>query len=161
MILVIFDLEGVLVKRGEHSTFDFICGGKKAVTRPFVEPFLDYLFSRPDVCVAVWTYESPERTQCLVQHIFGERAALLSFIWDRTHYRGMPLWFTSTRHPLRKVWEYYPQWNETNTLLVSNHHRNTNNCFYIQKYNPRYFDEEILRLFDWMEKNTRSPSPRL
>lgn len=134
-LLVILDLNGLIVHRhhvreplgdqlkavshmahlvGQHYTWD----------RPHRESFLDFLFD--NFTVAVWSSAMAHNVDLLVGSIFGpERRKQLLFEFDQSYCEEVrphpdP---KETKKPLFKknlsvVWLAFPEYDETNTLLV-------------------------------------------
>src|SRR5690242_5376485 len=73
--LIILDLNGTLVYRRKTRSI---------TSRPFIEKFIDYLFSADNnFLVMVWTTSRPENADIMVNFIFGDQKEKLIAVWGR------------------------------------------------------------------------------
>jgi hypothetical protein len=120
--LLIFDLNGIFLvrERGvtEHKP-SFTIGNFKCFVRPGVRKFLKWVHHHFDV--AVWSSTMPHNTIPIVRHIWGKKMKDLKFIFSQrqcTHIGtmddGKPIFLKE----LKYVWEMFPWYDETNTVLI-------------------------------------------
>ena len=129
--LLILDLNGFLIDREYSKLIKGVVpqsppegavrsGSFFVWMRPGIKEFLDIIFHNFDV--AVWSSVSKLNIDTLSVLVFGDRIKQLKFIWDQNMCVKEPHPLT-TRKPLflknlSKVWEVFPQYNESNTLIV-------------------------------------------
>lgn len=110
----------------------------KKTYRPFLDEFLDELFNH--YCVAIWSNLSRRK-------IINETDKLgitndLEFIFDYKRRRN-------GKKCLKKVWNNYPQWDETNTIIIDDSSRKIRNSqrdnhIHIEKYYDKNSDDDEL-----------------
>lgn len=128
--LIVLDLNGLLIFRvfardkgnyahhlaTSHKVNDFFVW-----KRPHVDAFLDWLMDR--YAVGIWSSAMHHNVDKLIAWTLGEeRRKRLVFEWDQTKcpqekhptHKHKPLFLK----PLASLWEVFPEWNESNTLLV-------------------------------------------
>jgi hypothetical protein len=133
--LLILDLNGILCHRIRNErTDDFYphlpyrkgsganIAGTPIIPRLHVEAFLNYLDAH--FCLAVWTSAKSKTAKLLLRLLFPEsiRERLL-FVWSQNQCLSVPNPDDIGRKPifvksLVQVWNQYPLWNASNTLLV-------------------------------------------
>lgn len=123
-MLVILDLNGTLVETSFHrlpnAHYNCIVRKKFVYNRPFLEHFLDFIFSHPDVtAVAIWTSCQEVNAIPLVNMVFEGRPKPL-FVWHREQCDKVERFGDkyATIKDLRKVWETYPDFGPSNTLII-------------------------------------------
>ncbi|MBP04674.1 MAG: hypothetical protein CMA72_07830 [Euryarchaeota archaeon] len=130
--LIIFDLNGIFLVRRRDATSqkpDFVVGNFKCFVRPGIRKFLKWVHHNYDV--AVWSSTMPHNTIPIVRHIWGKKMKDLKFIYSQrqctkvgTMDSGKPIFLKE----LKYVWEMFPWYNETNTLLIDDSpHKVVNN----------------------------------
>jgi hypothetical protein len=129
--LVVLDLNGLLLYRillgksksvpDEHIKTAEKVNKFYAWRRPHVDEFLDFMFD--SFAVAVWSSAMMHNTTKLIDFVFGGRRRKLVFEWDQRRCDEVQHPNPNEKKPLflkrlSKVWAAFPEWNETNTLLV-------------------------------------------
>ena len=120
--LLIFDLNGIFLVRERGATEhkpSFTIGNFKCFVRPGVRKFLKWVHHHFDV--AVWSSTMPHNTIPIVRHIWGKKMKDLKFIFSQrqctytgTMDDGKPIFLKE----LKYVWEMFPWYDETNTVLI-------------------------------------------
>lgn len=128
--LIVLDLNGLLIFRVFHREKDKFkenLNTSEKVNefyvwkRPHVEAFLDWIFDH--FSVGIWSSAMHKNVDALIEWTMGtERRKRLVFEWDQSRclkedhpiHKHKPLFLK----PLSLVWESFPEWNESNTLLV-------------------------------------------
>ena len=128
--LIVLDLNGLLIFRvfdREKTKFEKHLEVSTKVNefhvwkRPHLDDFLDWLLDH--FSVGVWSSAMHKNVDALIEWTFGpERRKRLVFEWDQSKcpkeehpvHKHKPLFLK----PLSLVWESFPEWNESNTLLV-------------------------------------------
>lgn len=121
--LLIFDLNGIFLVRqkrgGPSHNPTFVVGNFNCYVRPGVKKFLKWVHHYHDV--AVWSSTMPHNTLPIVKHIWGKKMKDLKFIFSQrqctrvgTMDDGKPIFLKE----LKYVWEMFPWYDETNTLLI-------------------------------------------
>lgn len=126
--LLILDLNGVLIDRryspkafqSENATASRV-GNFIVWKRQGCERFLTMVFNHVDV--AVWSSGNSFNVAALTQNIFGERKKELVFVWDQSKCKSVedPRGTSKKRVYLKNlsdVWKAFPQYDESNTLIV-------------------------------------------
>ena len=136
-ILVVLDLNGLLFFREKIEqtprgvTSHAQVGTFNVWDRRHGDSFLDFVFSSFDV--GVWSSARQENVTKLVERTFGpKRMKSLVFMWDQSYCtvekrKPRPLFAKE----LRKVWEAFPQYDRSNTLLIDDDEEKA-------KHNPDY-----------------------
>ncbi|KAK9766745.1 hypothetical protein K7432_003972 [Basidiobolus ranarum] len=109
--LLILDLNGTLLVRNKQT--------KAIYLRPFVPEFVDFILE--NFSVLVWSSAMPDNVNRMVLHVFQQRHSLLINAWNRTHLRlSQSNYYRKVKvvKDLSWVWEKYPHWNSTNTILI-------------------------------------------
>ncbi|ORX94897.1 HAD-like protein [Basidiobolus meristosporus CBS 931.73] len=109
--LLVLDLNGTLLIRNKKS--------KAIYLRPHVPEFIDFILSK--FSVLVWSSAMPVNVDRMVVHVFEQRHSQLFDIWNRTHLRLSREAYKKKVDVIKDlswVWERYPQWNGTNTILI-------------------------------------------
>lgn len=130
--LVILDLNGVLIDRqygkglAPEEGISWKVGSFLVYVRPGLNDFLTWLFENYDV--AVWSSVKKFNVDQLVKFIFDDepyRFSKLKFVWhqDMTDQEENPDPALRNVKPLfikdlRKVWDAFPEYDHTNTILV-------------------------------------------
>ncbi|KAI8096921.1 HAD-like domain-containing protein [Halteromyces radiatus] len=108
--LLILDLNGTLVSRtkGSHSLY----------SRPYLEPFLDYIFD--NFSVMVWSSATYKNVDKMCE-IFGKHRKNLILIWTRSNFGLSEADYNRkviTIKDLELVWKELPKYNAKNTILM-------------------------------------------
>jgi len=143
--LVILDLNGLLIHRiHERDTADLDRDFLESATyyrpfyiwkRPHVDEFLNFLFQH--FTVAVWTSAQKRNAENMIPLLLGNQSPPFLFVWDQSKCNADTLseeqWAEELTKPprkrrrrkrwlftkpLAKVWEAFPEYNATNTLLI-------------------------------------------
>ncbi|KAF2016692.1 HAD-like protein [Aaosphaeria arxii CBS 175.79] len=124
-MLVILDLNGALVHRPDNNP-------RKTVPRPFLAPFLDFLFD--NFCVMVWSSARPQNVARMVDSVLPpkHRSGLVAR-WDRSHFKLTPehyaqnvqvykdlnlVWTAESIQPQPSDADDVVRWDQSNTILV-------------------------------------------
>ncbi len=131
--LLILDMNNVLVFRcNQHfQTKDYphlvkynhlasLLGGRFLTwQRPYLTEFLDFCFA--NYTVAVWSSARAENVDDLVDFVFGKSRTSLLFVWNQSQCKVMDPpggWKPQFRKQLSHVWAAFPDYNETNTVMI-------------------------------------------
>ena len=118
MYLVILDLNGTLLESTHHRKtgykFDLRARCKYVYYRTGMWSFLRFLGKCPSVKIAVWTSCSADNAKAIVDEVF--RGIPLEFCYSRNE--CIELSDYKTIKELKKVWENFPEWNASNTIIV-------------------------------------------
>jgi hypothetical protein len=134
--LLILDLNGILCHRIRKDRTDLHpylpyrkaidqIAGTPIIPRDGIDTFLEDLLAH--FCLAVWTSAKPKTAKLLLKSLFHDQllsGGRLLFVWSqhqcerREEKRGDDEDGTVFLKPLSKVWETYPLWNPSNTLLM-------------------------------------------
>ncbi len=120
--LIILDLNGVLISRTYDKDSEPYDGAIRVNNhlmwlRPHCQEFFEYLFEH--YTVAVWSSIGAWNMTNMPELVFGEKYMdKLLFVWDQDK-----CWRRSDPEsrfvkPLEDVWRAYPEYNETNTVLI-------------------------------------------
>jgi hypothetical protein len=106
--LLILDLNGVLIYRCDKLNYK---------RRNYLDGFLDTCFEHFDV--AVWSSAQKHNTERLVLSAIGlDRMKHLKFVWNQDQCIPHLTEQYVFKKPLSKVWDIFPQYNESNTLIM-------------------------------------------
>lgn len=135
--LLILDLNNVLIFRVSHYTLvnDFPsllesssaeCLGRDYVwKRPHLDAFLKYAFENFEV--AVWSSEQKPNVSLLCEYVFTfQQRSKLLFEWDQS-------FCVKEQKRLSDVWSAFPQYNDTNTLILNVSPLNPTKCVIVTK----------------------------
>lgn len=144
--LLILDLNGILCHRIRHCNntihptrpyrpaSDYNIANTPVIERPDIGTFLGYLDTH--FCLAVWTSAKPKTAKKLIRLLFPNlplRSRLL-FVWTQNQCQSVVqrhddddniMYFNDSGDvkpifvkSLTQVWDQYPLWNPSNTLLI-------------------------------------------
>lgn len=149
--LIIFDLNGIFIDRKyEKPSADNIPDGAQQLgnflvwKRPGLTEFLDRVFQVADV--GVWSSVNKWNADLISKHAFGDYHEKLVFVFDQS--LCVPLPGDNPHKPiflknLSSIWEKFPQYNASNTLIIDDSDakmvNNPQQCY----YNPGTWKHEI------------------
>jgi hypothetical protein len=120
----VFDIDGVLVHRNaariiESRKADSRAGFKYVFNRPYLKNLLGFLQENNEkVQVAFWTASEEHNAQKLIDGLkLGEHEIYPLFVWNRTHCTSIPGPGYQTIKNVQRIYETYPQFGPTNTLM--------------------------------------------
>lgn len=154
--LVIFDLNGIFIERKYEKDRNVkIEGATRSGNflvwiRPDTKEFLDWCFKYFDV--AVWSSVKRYNIDSMLDLIFGDRVDDLKFIWDQSHCQEIKPTAEEIEKSdkylksvflknLKDVWEMFPQYDESNTLLIDDSDEKSVNNPEHCHYNPGTWDK--------------------
>jgi len=107
--LLIFDLNGILINKKWDKE------ERKSLLwkRPDIESFLEFIFKQYDV--AVWSSARKHNVEYQAKYALGDYYKQLVFVMDQSHCVKEDDVFLKN---LTVVWDQYPQYNESNTLII-------------------------------------------
>ena len=151
--LVIFDLNGIFIDRMySKPTEDLVgetdgaeqLGNFRVWKRQGLTEFLDQVFQVADV--AVWSSVNKWNAELLSKHAFQGHHEKLVFLFDQS--RCVPVPTDNPHKPiflknLSVVWEEFPQYNASNTLIIDDSNakmvNNPKDCH----YNPGTWTRQV------------------
>ena len=142
--LIMLDLNGILIDRkyGKELKANNKCskvGNFLVWKRPFLDEFIDFLFEHYDV--AIWSSVKLWNIQQLVAFIFGDKERKLKLIWSQDQCEAVENPNINSKKPLflknlSYLWEMFPQYDQTNTLLIDDSDDKSKNNDPQNHYNP-------------------------
>ena len=130
--LIILDINGILCHRlspisthYDHRSYNAVISRTPIIPRPNLESFVDYLINH--FCVAIWTSAKQNTADRILNSLIPNEAVQnkLLFVWTQDKCTKQQTFDDRSRKnkviyqkELTKVWEEFPFWNTSNTLMI-------------------------------------------
>ncbi|RUS32758.1 hypothetical protein BC938DRAFT_474404 [Jimgerdemannia flammicorona] len=161
--LVICDLNGCLIARGSNLKQQIF------YPRPHARTFIRYLLENFHVCV--WSLETEEKIEPMIDLLFGEQKSKLRGIFDKSKLKSPAdeYWSdTQTCKDLRMLWRHLNNspllYTQYNSILIDGNSLNTlhqpHNSIILRSYTleaarHRAPDDELVQVQEYLEKLRR------
>jgi hypothetical protein len=154
-LLVILDLNGTLadIKNKPYSGIkpDFVIHSKFVYKRPYLDEFLEFLFSTDRLQIGVWTSCIPKNAKAISDRVFkDEYRNHLQFLFTRDHCQKIPGPGFRTTKDLQMVWNLGKGWNQENTFILDDSSEKLqyqpNNLILVKPFQAGKEDVELIRI---------------